>query len=149
MVSLGAAVLLSGASVRAQDSAVLDAGFEAVRNKQRFLVSGMLALTEKEASAFWPEYDRFMEREQKLDERSARLIAELAASLPSLSEERARALVDEHLSIEEARLRELRNHVTRLRKVLPAGKLARYVQLRNKLDLGVRCDLLQQIPLVP
>jgi hypothetical protein len=73
---LGIAVLLSGASVRAQDSNVLDAGFGAVRNKQRFLVS-------------------------------------------------------------------------RLEKVLPAGKLARYVQLRNKLDLGVRCDLAQQIPLVP
>jgi hypothetical protein len=145
---LGLAVLLSSAWTQAQDSAVLEAGFGAVRNKQRFLISGTLLLTEKESADFWPAYDSYMEEQQKLDQRSARLITELSASLAGLSEDRARALVDEFLSIEETQLKELRSHITRLKKILPAAKLARYVQLRNKLDVGVRHDLAQQIPLV-
>ena len=132
----------------AQDAASLEAGLAALRSKNRFLISGSLALDADEATAFWPLYEEHQRAMQPLDARNARLIAELLRSYDALTPERAEALVNEHLRIQEDRLKLLRSHVRKARKALPPAKLARYVQLENRLELMARYDLAQRLPLV-
>ena len=133
----------------AQDSAVLEAGFEAVRAKQRFLISGSLALTEAEGSAFWPRFDKYQAEQQRLDARASAVISEYLAAQSSLTAARAEALTNEQLQVEEDYLKALRTHARDLKGILPAVKLAKYVQLQRKLDVSVRYDLAQKIPLLP
>ena len=130
--------LLTASSGRAQDSAVLQAGFEAVRAKQRFLISGSLGLTDAEGASFWPRFDKYQAAQQRLDARASAVISEYLASQSSLTPARAEALTDEQLQVEEDYLKALRTHARALKGILPAVKLAKYVQLQRKLDVPVR-----------
>ena len=77
------------------------------------------------------------------------MISEYLASQSSLTPALAEALTDEQLQVEEDYLKALRTHARALKGILPAVKLAKYVQLQRKLDVSVRYDLSQKIPLLP
>jgi hypothetical protein len=148
-ILLAVFALLPQAGTQAQDSATLQAGFEAVRAKQRLLISGSLPLTEAEGAAFWPRFDKYQAELQRLDARASAVISEFLAGQSSLTAARAEAITDEQLQVEEDYLKALRAHARVLKGILPAQKLAKYVQLQRKLDVSVRYDLAQKIPLLP
>ena len=132
----------------AQDIAQLEAALDAVRSSNRVLLSGSLPLDANQAKGFWPEYDRYERELKPIDLRSARLIAEIVASGGAPAAGRVEALVAEHIQLQQDRLKLLSEHVRRVGKLLPAARLARYVQLDNRLDLQLRYELAQRIPLV-
>lgn len=120
---------------------------EAVESQRRVLVAGALPLTDAEADAFWPLFDAYEKERRPLDERANRLVADFVAASPSLTDARAKAMVDEAFEIDEARLRLRRGFALRMARVLPGRKLARFFQIDNKLDAAVRADVAKQIPL--
>jgi hypothetical protein len=60
----------------------------------------------------------------------------------------AKKLLGEALSVEEQEVKLKRSYAEKLGKVLPATKVARYIQLENKIRSLIRFELAQQIPLV-
>lgn len=140
-------LVLASVPVHSQEPAAVEAALSAAREQQRFHLSGTLALSNAEAEKFWPACDRYDAAMAKLDARSASLITDLLRGQAAQQPPGAAAMVDEHLRVEAERLDLLKGHVEELRKVLAPGTLVRYVQLRNRLDLKIRWDLAQQIPL--
>jgi hypothetical protein len=140
-------VLFAAAPGVCQDSGAVEAALAAARKQQRFHLSGTLALSAAEGQRFWPACDRYEAAVAKLDARNARLITDLLRGQAAMHPATASAMVEENLRIEAERLELLRSHVEELRKVLAPATLVRYVQLRNRLDLKIRWDLAQQIPL--
>jgi hypothetical protein len=67
---------------------------------------------------------------------------------PNLSETLAGQLLDETLSLEEARSKVGREYVSRFRKVLPDRAVARFFQIERKLDAVVNAELAERVPLV-
>jgi hypothetical protein len=67
---------------------------------------------------------------------------------PNLSETLAGQLLDETLSLEEARSKVRREYVSRFRKVLPDRAVARFFQIERKLDAVVNAELAERVPLV-
>jgi len=57
-------------------------------------------------------------------------------------------LLDETLSLEEARSKVRREYVSRFRKVLPDRAVARFFQIERKLDAVVNAELAERVPLV-
>ena len=62
--------------------------------------------------------------------------------------ETAKKLLNETFAIEEAELKLKRSYVPKLEKALPAAKVARYVQIENKIRAAIRYELADAIPLV-
>lgn len=137
----------AGRAQTAKDS--LEAGRQAVESQRRILVSGALPLTDAEADAFWPLYDAYEKERRPLDERANGLLAEFIARAATLTDDQARAMVDEALQLEEARLKVRRTYFGRMGKAIPGRKVARFFQIDNKLDSAVRADLAKQVPLTP
>ena len=127
----------------------LELSREVIDQQKRVIVAGSLPLSDKEADAFWPLFDEFQKELKKLDGRSDRLIASYTAELATLTDDRARAMLDEALSIDEDRAKLKRQWVKRMAKALPPRSLVRYFQLENKFEAIVAADLARQIPLVP
>jgi len=140
-------VLFAAAPGVCQDSGAVEAALATARKQQRFLLSGTLVLSAAEGEKFWRAYDKYETAIARLDARSAQLITDLLRGQAALQPATASAMIDESLRVEAERLDLLKSHVDELRKVLPPGTLVRYVQLRNRLDLKIRWDLAQQIPL--
>jgi hypothetical protein len=121
---------------------------EAARSQKKLLVAQNMQLTESEAAAFWPIYERYQNDLSKLNDQTITLIETYAKNYQSMSDTMAQKLLEDFLSLEEQRAKLNRAYVPELRKALPAIKVARYCQLENKFRAVVNYDLAAQIPLI-
>ena len=60
----------------------------------------------------------------------------------------AKKLLDEAIAIELAEAKLKQTYAAKLGKVLPAAKVARYIQIENKIRAIIRYELAEGIPLV-
>jgi len=65
----------------------------------------------------------------------------------AVSDETAKKLIGEMLAVEDAELKLKRSYVPRLQKVIPGVKVARYMQVENKIRAVIRYELAANIPL--
>jgi len=122
-----------------------------VRADKKLLVASNMDLTEAEKTAFWPVYDAYQKDLQAINDRLAKTIKAYADAYnaKNLTNDQAKKLTDEAIAIDadEAKLRSTYN--TKLNAVLPGTKVARYLQIENKIRSALRYDMASAIPLVP
>ena len=66
----------------------------------------------------------------------------------SLSEEKAKQLLDEWIAIDNDDAKRRASYVPKVMKVLPPKKAARYLQIENEYRIMLRYDLAVTVPLV-
>ena len=66
----------------------------------------------------------------------------------SLTDDKAKKLIDEAVSVEQAEANIKSTFAPKLSKVLPVKKVARYMQIENKIRTLSHFDMGAQIPLV-
>lgn len=121
-----------------------------IKADKKLLVATNMELTESEAKNFWPIYEEYQKDLQKINRRIANLLESYAADFrsKSLTDEKAKKLIDEALAIEQAEVNLKSTYAPKLSKALPARKVARYLQIENKIRAVVKYDLAQGVPLV-
>ena len=117
---------------------------------KKLLVASNMELTESEAKGFWPIYDEYQKELQKLNQRLGKVLESYADDNrgKSLTDDKAKKLIDEAVSIEQAEANIKSRFAPKLSKVLPVKKVARYLQIENKIRAVVRYDIAQGVPLV-
>ena len=117
---------------------------------KKLLVATNIELTESEAKNFWPVYDDYQKELQKINQRMVKLLNDYAADYRtnSVSDEKAKKLTDEYVSIQQAEANLTTSFVPKLTKALPAKKVARYLQIENKIRAVIKYDLAATVPLV-
>ncbi|HSD50197.1 MAG TPA: hypothetical protein VLG48_02230 [Candidatus Methylomirabilis sp.] len=121
---------------------------EKIQADKKLLVATNMALTEKEAQAFWPVYESFQKDLGLLNGRMLVLIQDFAKSYQGMTDEAAKKLVGEYLAIEGDRVKLKQSYLPKLRRSLPEKKVARYLQIENKIEAVIRYEVADQIPLV-
>jgi hypothetical protein len=118
-------------------------------DKELLIVSNM-DLTDAEEKKFWPIYESYQKDLHQINERMGKAIEEyaMAYNKGALSNDTAKRLVDEIVGIELAEARLKQSYVPKLHKVLPATKVARYIQIETKIRAIIRYGLADGIPLV-
>ena len=66
----------------------------------------------------------------------------------SLTDEKAKKLIEEAVAIEQAEANLKSTYAPKLSKVLPVRKVARYLQIENKIRAVVKYELAAGVPLV-
>ena len=124
---------------------------EKLKADKKLVVASNMKLTEEEAKAFWPIYDAYQKDLAQLNGRLEKTIKAYASAYNkgSVSNETAKQLLDEALAIEEAEVQLKRSYVPKLEKVMPMAKVARYLQIENKVRAAVKNELAAGIPLAP
>lgn len=117
---------------------------------KKLVVATNMELTESEAKNFWPIYDEYQKDLQKINRRIANLLESYADDFrgKSLTDEKAKKLIDEATAIEQAEVNLKSTFAPKLSKALPTIKVARYLQIENKIRAVVKYDLAQGVPLV-
>ena len=123
---------------------------EKIKADKKLLVATNMELTEAEAKNFWPIYEDYQKDLQKINERLIQALHSYAADYKnkSMTNEKAKKLTDEYLSIEQAEVKLKSSSVPKLSKALPATKVARYLQIENKIRAVIKYDLAATVPLV-
>ena len=124
---------------------------EKIRADKKLLVAANMELKEGEAKGFWPVYDAYQADLGKLNERIVKLIRRYADLIQTnkLTDDAAKSLLGDVLAIEQAEVTMKKGYVPKLSAVLPATKVARYLQIENKIRAVVKYELADAIPLVP
>jgi hypothetical protein len=121
-----------------------------IRADKKLLVTTNMELTESEAKGFWPVYDEYQKDLQKINRRVVSLLESYAADFrnKSLTDDKAKKLIDEAIAIEVAEANLKSTYAPKLSKALPVKKVARYLQIENKIRAVVKYELAQGVPLV-
>ena len=124
---------------------------EKVKADKKLVVAANMDLTELEGKAFWPIYEDYQKDLQAINERLGKAILAYAEAYnnKSLSNTQATQLTDEVLAIDQDEIALRKTYAARLGKAIPGTKVARYLQIENKIRAAIRYDLATGIPLVP
>jgi hypothetical protein len=117
---------------------------------KKLIVAANMNLTEPEAKGFWPVYEEYQKDLSAINQRIAKLIQSYAADYQAntLTDEKAKKLIDELVAIEKADGGLQASYVPKLDKVLPPKKVAVYLQIENKIRAVVKYGLAENVPLI-
>ena len=130
------------------------ANMEILRQKikadKKLVVAANMQLSDAEAKTFWPIYDAYQADLHMLNQRLGKLIVEYAQAYNkgTVPDATAKKLLNEALAIEEAEVKLKRSYVPKLEQVMPGMKVARYLQIENKIRSIIKYELAAEIPLV-
>jgi hypothetical protein len=121
-----------------------------VKADKKLLIATNMDLTDSEAKGFWPVYEGYQKKLTAINRRMVKLIESYAADYQAntLTDEKAKKLTDELVAIGKAEAELQAASVPKLSKVLPPKKVARYLQIENKIRAAVKYELAKAVPLV-
>jgi len=122
-----------------------------VKADKKAVVAQNMKLTETEAKGFWPIYDAYQKDLAAINQRLIDTIKAYAQAYNAntLTDDQAQSLLASTIAIEESEVTLKKTYVPQLNKVLPGKKVARYIQIENKIRAAVKYELAKNIPLAP
>jgi len=122
-----------------------------IKADKKLVVAANMELTESEAKGFWPVYDAYQKDLEAINKRMVAMIKAYADAYntKSMDNEKAKKLTSDFLAIQADEVKHMQSYVPKLSKVLPATKVARYLQIENKIRTIIKNELVDQVPLVP
>jgi hypothetical protein len=121
---------------------------EKIQADKKLLVASNMNLTEKEAKAFWPVYDKYQKDLMALNDRTLKNISDYAVNSDNMTDDMAKKILKESLDIENDRQKMRKSYLSKFAKTLPYKKVMRYYQLENKIQAVVNYEAAKRIPLV-
>jgi Spy/CpxP family protein refolding chaperone len=118
-----------------------------IQADRRVLYADNLGLTEAESAKFWPIYDEYEAKRQKLEERYVAMVNDFANKYDSLTDAQAEKILQERMEIERKQLELKEEYTKKFAKVLPGKKALRYAQIESRITNLLRRNLYSVIPL--
>jgi hypothetical protein len=121
-----------------------------VKADKKLVVAANMDLTDAEGKAFWAIYNDYQNDLQGLNERLSKTILAYADAYNknTLTDEQANSLANAVLAIDQDEVTMRKTYTARLNGVLPGKKVARYLQIENKIRAVIRYEMADNIPLV-
>lgn len=147
LFALATLIALPAAAQTASDMQILA---EKIKADKKLVVAANMQLTEDEATGFWPLYEAYQKDLQGINQRLAGVIKNYADAYNKgpVSDETAKKLMNDAIAIEDAEVKLKRSYASKLQKVVPGMKVARYLQIENKIRAIIKYEIAANIPLV-
>jgi len=118
-----------------------------IQLRRQAIVTSVMDLTSAESQAFWPLYREYRIEMSKVGDRVQQLLVDYSGQYDTLTDDQAKKIMQEWLSIEKAKMGVKSKYISRFQKVLPARKVMRFFQADNKLDAMLNAQLASVVPL--
>ncbi len=150
---VGVNLLLGCAMVMGQQASQgIDADIQLMRkdlrSEKKAIVAENMALTETEATKFWPVYDQYAAELAKINDGKVSVIKEYAAKYPHLTPEEAQGLVKRWGEADAAAIQLRLTYISKFQDALQNVKTARFFQIDRRIGLVLDLQLASEIPLV-
>ena len=151
-LSIAIAVLMVFSVVPAfsQDNAAdtTDILREKLRTDKKLVIADAMKLSESEAKGFWPVYDAYQKENKALGDRFLKLVSDYSKTYQTMSDEDAKKMLDNYLTIKEEELKLIKSYLPKFREVLSEKRVAQYYQLENKIRMVIYYEFVQVVPLM-
>jgi hypothetical protein len=131
------------------DEASIEILRDTLRTNKKAIVDVNLELSDEEARAFWPVYDRYQKDLAAVQDRLITVLEDYKTNFATMTDEKAKQLVEDYLAVEQDRAEVRRAFLGPISETLPGRKVMRFYQIENKIDAVLRYELAATIPVVP
>jgi len=107
-----------------------------------------MSFTQIEKEKFWPVYREYREAMGSVGDKRVAVIVEYAEYMNSMSQARAKQLLDRSFAVQKESIKVKERYVRRFRKFLPDTKVVRLMQVENRMDSMIDLKLAEGIPLM-
>ena len=143
------AAIVWSISINAQsDNDYLELTREILKVEKKVAVTEAMQLSETESQPFWNLYNEYQAALYVVQNKRIAIIKDFAANYESLSDEKADELWLGSMKYRQELLKLKKSYYNKFKKVLSAGKAARFMQLENKIETLVDAQLALEIPLI-
>jgi hypothetical protein len=130
------------------EEASLDTLVDAIQANRRAMVEASLNLSDEQAAAFWPIYDRYEGERVQVGVRLATVIQSYIDNFEVMNDETAKDLLEEALTVERDREDVRQRFLKVFANAVPYTTILRFYQIESKMDAVLRYDLASTIPVV-
>jgi hypothetical protein len=145
-------VLLVSISTTAPAQTALDEQIALARQSahtdRKIVLQGNMSFTPEESAEFWPAWKQYRAAVSANSDRKLALIKDFAANFESMTDQKASELMTDSFSIRMQDLVIKQQFAKKIGVFMPAKKVARVIQIENKLDAAIDMKLASEIPLV-
>jgi len=119
----------------------------AARAQRKATVGANMNLSADEAARFWPVYDAYEAKMDRIEDRHVKELKDFAAKYTNFTDADAKKKLDEVIAIQQARLDVQKEFIPQFRAVVSQVKVTRFYQIDNKIQALIQCDIAQLVPL--
>ncbi len=119
-----------------------------IKTQKAFILAQNMEFTEAEAVDFWPLYEQYEQDFDTLNDQRLAMIRKYLALYDTMTDEQARQLAAEFLSLEEKRTALKRKYFPEFATVITARKAVRFFQIENQLNAAIDLRLAASLPLI-
>jgi len=119
-----------------------------LRTMKTALVTEAMQLTQEESEKFWPIYRDYEVDLSKNYDRRITLIREYAENYTRMSNEKAKELAFDLMSIDKQRINLWRKYYYKVERALSSTLAARFVQVERQIGLLIDLQIAAEMPLI-
>ena len=107
-----------------------------------------MSFTDEERDAFWPLYRTYRDSMTNVASRKLDVIIDYAEHYETMTQDKARDLLDRHMIYEEQALKVKQLYIEKFRRILPNTKVTRLFQLEGRMDAAISLKIAEGVPLM-
>ncbi len=121
---------------------------EVLKTEKKAAIMEAMVLTEAESSQFWELYNEFNFELSKVQNMRIKAIKDFADNFENMTDAKTDEIWKNVLTHQQQLLKVKKSYYGKFKKILPAGKAARYFQAENKIEALINARLALDIPLI-
>ena len=142
-------VILVSASIYAQaENDYLEIARDVLKMEKKAVVAELMQLTDAESTTFWELYNEYQGKLYLVQNKRIAIIRDFAENFETLTDEKADELWLNAMAFNQEVLKLEKQYYKKFKKILPAGKAARFFQAENKIETMIDAQLAIEIPLI-
>ena len=148
LLSILSVVLISTAIYAQSENDYLELARDVLKTEKKAAIAEVMQLTEAENTPFWTLYNEYQGKLYLVANKRIAIIKDYAEHFETLTDEKADELWLSSLSYAQEELKLSKQYYKKFKKIIPAGKAARFFQAENKIETMIDAQLALEIPLV-
>ena len=130
------------------DNDYLEIARDVLKTEKKAVIAEVMQLTESESKPFWELHNEYQGKLYLVQNKRIDIIQDYSENFENLSDEKADELWLNSMAYETELLKLKKTYYKKFKKILPAGKAARFFQTENKIEAMIDAQLAFEIPLI-
>jgi hypothetical protein len=148
LLSILSVVLISTVIYAQSDNDYLEIARDVLKTEKKTAIAEVMQLTEAESTPFWNLYNEYQGKLYLVENKRIDIIRDFSKMFESLTDEKADELWTNAMAYSQEELKLKKQYYKKFKKILPAGKAARFFQAENKIGAMIDAQLALEIPLI-
>ena len=148
LLSIVSIVLFSTAIYAQTQNDYLELARDVLKSEKKAVIAELMQLTEAESTPFWELYNEYQGKLYLIANKRIAIIKDFSEHFETLTDEKADQLWINAQVYNQEVLKLEKQYYKKFKKILPAGKAARFFQAENKIETMIDAQLALEIPLI-